>query len=49
MRNMRTVHLWFGLISSIFLRVEAVTGLLLSEPGRIGQAERGEMHRAAQE
>ncbi|EPR29136.1 PepSY-associated TM helix domain-containing protein [Geobacillus zalihae] len=49
MRKMRNLHLWIGLISSIFLLVEAVTGLLLSEPWLIGQAERGEMHRAAQE
>ncbi|ALA70719.1 peptidase [Geobacillus stearothermophilus 10] len=49
MRKMRNLHLWIGLISSIFLLVEAVTGLLLSEPWLIGQTERGEMHRAMQE
>ncbi|MFC0296875.1 PepSY-associated TM helix domain-containing protein [Geobacillus jurassicus] len=49
MRKMRNLHLWIGLISSIFLLVEAVTGLLLSEPWLIGQTERGEMHRAVQE
>ncbi|STO36655.1 Uncharacterised protein [[Flavobacterium] thermophilum] len=36
MRKMRNLHLWIGLISSIFLLVEAVTGLLLSEPWLIG-------------
>ncbi|MGZ0084376.1 PepSY-associated TM helix domain-containing protein [Caldibacillus thermoamylovorans] len=49
MRKMRNLHLWIGLISSVFLLVEAVTGLLLSEPWLIGQTERGEMHRAVQE
>lgn len=48
MRKMRNLHLWIGMISSIFLLVEAVTGLLLSEPWLIGQTERGEMHRAVQ-
>ncbi|WP_031405886.1 PepSY domain-containing protein [Geobacillus vulcani] len=48
MRKMRNLHLWIGLISSVFLLVEAVTGLFLSEPWLIGQAERGEMHRAMQ-
>ncbi|WP_041267824.1 PepSY-associated TM helix domain-containing protein [Geobacillus genomosp. 3] len=49
MKKMRNLHLWIGLISSIFLLAEAVTGLLLAEPWLIGQAERGEMHRAIQE
>jgi hypothetical protein len=41
-KRMRQAHLWIGLITSIFLLMEAVTGLLLAEPWLIGQQERGE-------
>ncbi|EZP78417.1 hypothetical protein H839_01076 [Parageobacillus genomosp. 1] len=41
MKRMRQAHLWIGLITSIFLLMEAVTGLLLAEPWLIGQQERG--------
>ncbi|SFA45893.1 hypothetical protein SAMN05192569_101062 [Parageobacillus thermantarcticus] len=44
-KRIRQAHLWIGLITSIFLLVEAVTGLLLAEPWLIGEQERGE-HRA---
>jgi hypothetical protein len=44
MKRIRQAHLWIGLITSIFLLVEAVTGLLLAEPWLIGQKERGEHH-----
>jgi hypothetical protein len=43
-KRVRQAHLWIGLITSIFLLVEAVTGLLLAEPWLIGQQERGEHH-----
>lgn len=35
-RFMRSLHLWLGLILTVFLLVEAVTGLILSEPTIIG-------------
>jgi uncharacterized iron-regulated membrane protein len=41
MKRIRQAHLWIGLITSIFLLMEAVTGLLLAEPWLIGQQERG--------
>jgi hypothetical protein len=44
MKRIRQAHLWIGLITSIFLLVEAVTGLLLAEPWLTGQQERGEHH-----
>lgn len=34
----RKLHLWIGLILSIFILVEAVTGLILAEPWLVGQA-----------
>ena len=36
MRKMRNLHLWIGLICSIFILIEAVTGLLLTEPWLMG-------------
>ncbi|CUH94682.1 hypothetical protein P22_0748 [Propionispora sp. 2/2-37] len=32
----RKLHMWLGLILSIFLLLEAFTGLILAEPGLIG-------------
>lgn len=37
MKKMRKAHLWIGLITSAFLLMEAITGLLLTEPWLIGQ------------
>ena len=34
---MKQAHLWIGLIASIFLFIEALTGLLLTEPWLTGQ------------
>jgi hypothetical protein len=42
MKKMRQAHLWIGLITSVFLLVEAITGLLLAEPWLIGQQPKGE-------
>lgn len=36
MRKTRQLHLWIGLICSVFIFIEAVTGLLLLEPQLIG-------------
>jgi hypothetical protein len=36
MKKFRTLHLWIGLICSFFILIQAVTGLLLSEPWLIG-------------
>jgi hypothetical protein len=36
MKKFRTLHLWIGLICSVFILIQAVTGLLLSEPLLIG-------------
>ncbi len=32
----RKIHMWLGLIVSVFLLIEAITGLLLAEPWLIG-------------
>ncbi|SFI61569.1 PepSY-associated TM helix domain-containing protein [Thermoflavimicrobium dichotomicum] len=37
MKKMRQAHLWIGLVTSAFLLMEAVTGLLLTEPWLMGQ------------
>jgi hypothetical protein len=42
MKKMRQAHLWIGLITSVFLLMEAITGLLLAEPWLIGQQPKGE-------
>jgi hypothetical protein len=39
MKNMRKAHLWIGLICSIFILIESVTGLLMNEPWLIGQTQ----------
>jgi hypothetical protein len=36
MRKTRQFHLWIGLICSVFILIEAVTGLLLLEPQLLG-------------
>ncbi|MFL6556883.1 MAG: hypothetical protein ACJ8MO_12270 [Bacillus sp. (in: firmicutes)] len=39
MKNTRKAHLWIGLICSIFILIESVTGLLMNEPWLIGQTQ----------
>ncbi|MEH7076645.1 PepSY-associated TM helix domain-containing protein [Neobacillus drentensis] len=39
MRKTRKAHLWIGLICSIFILIESVTGLLMNEPWLIGQTQ----------
>ncbi|UUZ85897.1 PepSY domain-containing protein [Paenibacillus sp. P26] len=39
MRKYRQLHLWIGLICSVFILVESVTGLLLSEPWLMGSQQ----------
>lgn len=36
MKRVRKIHLWIGFISSLFIFLEALTGLLLMEPRLIG-------------
>ena len=36
MKKIRNLHLWIGLITSILILVESITGLLLSEPWLLG-------------
>jgi hypothetical protein len=36
-RKTRKAHLWIGLIASLFIFVEAITGLIMNEPWLIGQ------------
>ncbi|HWO97061.1 MAG TPA: PepSY-associated TM helix domain-containing protein [Bacillus sp. (in: firmicutes)] len=40
MKKMRQAHLWIGLITSVFLLMEAITGILLTEPWLMGQESR---------
>ncbi|WP_040205146.1 PepSY-associated TM helix domain-containing protein [Neobacillus jeddahensis] len=45
MKKTRKAHLWIGLICSIFILMESITGLIMNEPWLIGQSqteERGE-------
>ncbi|KRF38673.1 PepSY-associated TM helix domain-containing protein [Paenibacillus sp. Soil787] len=39
MKRTRQLHLWIGLICSVFILLQSVTGLLLSEKWLIGSAE----------
>ncbi|MDP4084367.1 MAG: PepSY-associated TM helix domain-containing protein [Bacillota bacterium] len=39
MKKVRRAHLWIGLIASVFLFVEAFTGLILNEPWLVGQSQ----------
>ncbi|GEN33533.1 PepSY-associated TM helix domain-containing protein [Aneurinibacillus danicus] len=41
MKKRRQLHLWIGLLTSFFILIEAITGLLLSEPWLIGM-DKGE-------
>lgn len=41
MRKMKKAHLWIGLIASVLIFMESITGLLMNEPWLIGQSERG--------
>ncbi|QRG68009.1 PepSY-associated TM helix domain-containing protein [Brevibacillus choshinensis] len=42
MKNTRQLHLWIGIITSLFILIEAATGLILSEPWLIGSQSHGE-------
>lgn len=37
MQIMRKIHLWLGLLFSIVLLVEGITGVMVAEPGWFGQ------------
>lgn len=39
MKKMRRAHLWIGLIASILIFMESITGLLINEPWLIGQSQ----------
>ncbi len=39
MKKMRRAHLWIGLIASVLILMESITGLLMNEPWLIGQAQ----------
>ncbi|MDQ0199124.1 PepSY-associated TM helix domain-containing protein [Neobacillus ginsengisoli] len=39
MKKMRRAHLWIGLIASILILMESITGLLMNEPWLIGQSQ----------
>lgn len=39
MKKMRKAHLWIGLIASVLIFMEALTGLLMNEPWLIGQSQ----------
>lgn len=41
MKRTRQIHLWIGLVCSVFILVQAVTGLLLMEPWLIGGGKEG--------
>ena len=40
MQIMRKIHLWLGLLFSIVLLVEGITGVMVAEPGWFGQQVR---------
>src|SRR3954463_7086002 len=42
MKKTRQAHLWIGLICSIFILMESITGLLMNEPWLIGQSSQTE-------
>jgi len=37
MKKLRRAHLWIGLIASVLILMESITGLLMNEPWLIGQ------------
>lgn len=39
MKKMRRAHLWIGLIASVLIFMESITGLLMNEPWLIGQSQ----------
>ncbi|WP_066064940.1 PepSY-associated TM helix domain-containing protein [Neobacillus soli] len=39
MKKTRRLHLWIGLIASVFIFMESLTGLLMNEPWLIGQSQ----------
>lgn len=39
MKKTRKAHLWIGLIASVFIFIEALSGLLMNEPWLIGQTQ----------
>lgn len=39
MKKTRRAHLWIGLIASILILMESITGLLMNEPWLIGQSQ----------
>jgi hypothetical protein len=39
MKKTRKAHLWIGLICSVFILIESITGLLINEPWLIGQTQ----------
>jgi hypothetical protein len=39
MKKTRKAHLWIGLICSVFILIESITGLLMNEPWLIGQSQ----------
>ncbi|MBS4216272.1 PepSY-associated TM helix domain-containing protein [Neobacillus rhizophilus] len=42
MKKVRKTHLWIGLIASVLIFMESLTGLLMNEPWLIGQTQMGE-------
>lgn len=39
MKKIRNLHLWIGLFTSLFILIEAVTGLLMVEPWLMGASQ----------
>ena len=39
MKKTRRAHVWIGLIASVFIFMESLTGLLLNEPWLVGQSQ----------
>lgn len=46
MKLSRTLHLWIGLITSVFILIESVTGFLMLEPQLIGGQSKAKMEMA---
>jgi uncharacterized iron-regulated membrane protein len=45
MKKMRKIHLWIGLITSLFLFMESMTGLILLNPWLVGASKEKGFHR----